>query len=93
MTARTPFNPTTAMGQLAAEAVDQIIEGKQKINRLSEVLYAAIYVPSGPPDFAAVEAELGVPAGKGETFFDLINGAKTALDDARVTALREIDQG
>ena len=93
MTARVAFNAATAMGQLAAEAIDQIIEGKSKLNRLSEVLYAAIYVPSGPADFAAVEAELGVAAGKEQAFFDLINGAKTALDDSRIAALREVDQG
>lgn len=93
MSARVPFDARTAMGQLAAEAVDEIIEGKQKLNRLSEVLYAAIYAAEGGPDFAAVEAELGVAAGRGQAFFDLVNGAKLALDDARIVALREIDQG
>jgi hypothetical protein len=89
MTARVPFNAETAMGQLAAEAVDAILEGKAKLNRLAEALYAMIY----PSDTAAIEAEFGLEAGKGQQFFDLVNGAKQALDDARIVALREIDQG
>jgi len=93
MSARKQFNASTAMGQLLAEAVDQLQEGKAKLNRVSEILYAAIYVPSGDPDMAAVETELGAPAGTGQGLFDIVNGCKTALDDARVAALREIDQG
>ena len=63
------------------------------IVRLAEVLYATIYDAGGGADLAAVEAELGLPAGKGQQAFDLIAGARAALDDARIVALREIDQG
>ncbi|MFO1152738.1 MAG: hypothetical protein U1E42_03585 [Rhodospirillales bacterium] len=89
MTARVPFSAATPMGQLAAEAVDSILEGKARLNRLAEALAAMIY----PSDTAAIEAELGIPTGKGQQFFDLIAGAKAALDDASIVALREIDQG
>ena len=93
MTARIPFNAQTPMGQLAAEGIDAILDGKAKLGRLVEALNAMIYVASGPADMAAVEAELGLPAGKGQQFFDDIDGAKQALDDSRIVALREVDQG
>ena len=89
MTARVLFSAATPMGQLAAEAIDSILEGKAKLGRLSEALAAMIY----PSDTAAIEAELGLAAGKGQQFFDLIAGARTALDAAQIVALREIDQG
>ena len=89
MTARVLFSAATPMGQLAAEAVDGILEGKAKLGRLSEALAAMIY----PSDAAAIEAELGLAAGKGQQFFDLIAGARTALDAAQIVSLREIDQG
>jgi hypothetical protein len=89
MTARVLFNASTPMGQLAAEAVDAILEGKAKLGRLNEALYAMIY----PSDTAAIEAELGLEVGKGQQFFDLIAGAKTALDAQAIVALREVDQG
>lgn len=93
MSTRVIVDQATASGQLAAEAVDHILEGKAKLARLGEILYAAVYDAGGGADLAAVEAELGVPAGQGQQAFDLIQGAKAALDDARIAALREIDQG
>ena len=93
MTTRVIVDQATAIGQLAAEAVDHILEGKAKFARLGEILYAAIYDAGGGADLAAIEAELGLPAGQGQQAFDLINGARLALDDARIVALREIDQG
>ena len=93
MTTRVIVDQATAVGQLAAEAVDHILEGKAMLARLGEILYAAIYDAGGGADLAAIEAELGLPAGQGQQAFDLINGARLALDDARIVALREIDQG
>lgn len=92
MTTRVIVDQGTAIGRMAAEAVDHILEGKAINTRLTEILYAAIYSGNGP-DLAAVEAELGLPAGQGQQAFDLLNGARQALDDARIVALREIDQG
>ena len=93
MSTRVIVDQATAAGQLAAEAVDHVLEGKAMLTRLGEILYAAIYDAGGGADLAAVEAELGLPAGQGQQAFDLINGARLALDDARIVALREIDQG
>ena len=93
MTTRVVVDQTTAAGQLAAEAVDHILQGRALLARLGEILYAAIYDAGGGGDLAAVEAELGLPAGQGQQAFDLIAGARAALDDGRITALREIDQG
>jgi hypothetical protein len=94
MSTRISFNSETAIGSLLAEGLDQLIEGKQKINRVTEILNAAIYAGDGqPPDMPAVEAELGLGSDQGQQAFDLINGAKMALDDGRIVALREIDQG
>ncbi len=93
MTTRVIVDQATAVGQLAAEAVDHVLEGKAMLTRLGEILYAALYIDGASNDFAAIEAELGLPAGQGQQAFDLINGARLALDDARIVALREIDQG
>ena len=92
MTTRVIVDQSTALGQMAAEAIDHILEGKAQLARLGEILFSALYTGNGP-DFAAVEAELGLAAGKGQQAFDLINGARTALEDSRIVALREIDQG
>ena len=93
MTTRVFVDPETPSGQLAAEAVDHVLEGKAMLARLGEILYAAIYDAGGGADLAAIEADLGLPSGQGQQAFDLINGARVALDDARIVALREIDQG
>lgn len=93
MTTRVIVDQATAIGQLAAEAVDHILEGRAQMARLGEILYATIYIDGNSNDFAAVEAELGLPAGQGQQAFDLVNGARQALDDGRIVALREIDQG
>ena len=93
MTARVHFDATTAMGQLAAEAIASILDGKAKLARVVEAANAMIYVASGPADMTALEAEFGAAAGKGQQLFNDINGAKQALDDGRIVALRELDQG
>lgn len=66
---------------------------KAKLARVVEAANAMIYAASGPADMAALEAEFGVEAGKGQQLFDDLNGAKQALDDGRIVALRELDQG
>ena len=71
MTTRVIVDQSTAIGQLAAEAVDHVLEGKAKFARLGEILYAAIYDAGGGADVAAIEAELGLPAGQGQQAFDL----------------------
>ncbi len=93
MTTRVIVDQATAAGQLCAEAVGQILDGKAKFARLAEILYAAIYIDGVTNDLAAVEAELGIDAGQGQQAFDLIQGARLALDDNAIVALREIDQG
>ena len=65
MTTRVIVDQATAIGQLAAEAVDHVLEGKAKLARLGEILYAAIYDDGGGADLAAVEAELGLPVRPG----------------------------
>lgn len=93
MSALKLYNPTTALGAQLAEGVNKILEGKALIGRVNQRLYAAIYVPSGPADMAAVETELGAAAGDGQGLFDAVDACKLALDDSRIVALREIDQG
>lgn len=93
MSALKQYNPGTALGQQLSEAVDLILRGKAMMGRVNQRLYAAIYVPSGPADMATVESELGAPAGSGQDLFDAVDAARSALDDTRIVALREIDQG
>jgi hypothetical protein len=92
MTTRVIVDQATASGQLCAEAVDHILSGRAKFERLGEILYAAIYTGNGP-DLAAVAAELGIAETQAQQAFDLVQGARAALDTAAITALREIDQG
>ncbi|MBL8659776.1 MAG: hypothetical protein JNM75_08480 [Rhodospirillales bacterium] len=92
MTTRVIVDQATAAGHLCAEAVDHILQGKAQINRLGEILYSAIYTGNGP-DLAAVAAELGIAEAQAQQAFDLVQGARLALDVGGITALREIDQG
>ncbi len=92
MTTRVIVDQATASGQLCAEAVDHILSGRAQFERLGEILYAAIYTGNGP-DLAAVAAELGIDQAQAQQAFDLVQGARAALDTAAITALREIDQG
>ena len=93
MTTRVIVDQATASGQLCAEAVGHILEGKAQIARLGEILYSAIYIDGVTSDLAAVAAELGIAEAQAQQAFDLVQGARLALDDNAITALREIDQG
>jgi|GEM_PF-5485502 hypothetical protein len=93
MTAYVTYDASTALGKLAAEAVDQILEGKAKLDRALAAANALIWVESGPADMAALEAAFGIVPGQGQRFFDNCNAASAALADGRIGNLREIDQG
>lgn len=89
MSARIAIDASLPVGQMLAESIDKIQEGRAQLARVLEILYAAIY----PDDTAAVAAELGADPAKGQAIFDLVNAAKTHLDGAAIVALRELDQG
>jgi hypothetical protein len=93
MSARVVFNTETALGELAAEAVDGVLEARAKLRRVVEAANAMIYNESGPADMAQLETEFGILNGGGQRFFDVLNGTLTALDNPAVDTLREIDQG
>jgi hypothetical protein len=92
MTTRVIVDQNTSSGQMCAEAVDHVLKAKATFGRLNGILYSAIYTGNGP-DLTAVAAELGIAEAQAQQAFDLINAATAALDDSRITALREIDQG
>ena len=92
MSTRVICDPSINSGGRCVQAIGQLLDARDDITRLAECLYSMIYTGNGA-DMAAVEEELGLPAGKGQQAFDLISAARAALNDARIVALREMDQG
>jgi hypothetical protein len=93
MSARVLFDSNTPLGQLAAEGIDGLLQARAKLQRVVNAANAMIYAPDGPADIAQLETEFGIASGQGQQFFDVLNGAGSALIDGRIEALREIDQG
>jgi hypothetical protein len=92
MTTRVICDPNSVSGPRVITAVRLIIEARNKITEAAEALYSAIYTGNGA-DLEAVEGELGIQPGQGQQAFDLVQGARLVLDDPRIDALREMDQG
>jgi hypothetical protein len=94
MSARVVFDTSSAMGQLASEAVDEILRARAKLERVVAAANAMIYNPEGgAADLAQLTTEFGAAEDAGQQLFDRLNGAVEALQDARIDGLREIDQG
>lgn len=80
------------LGQMVAELADKLAEAQAAMRRVRAAADAASY--GTPQDNLAIEAEFGLPAGKGEEFYFLLASAATALDAAILQEfVRRTDQG
>ncbi len=90
MSTRLKYDARSPHGQLLAEAVDAIIDARGKMDRVLKAVQSMSY----GNDFAAVELELGLAAGKGQ---DLLYFAQSASDALHAQPLFDIsaqlDQG
>lgn len=90
MSARIHFDSkNTAWGAFAAEFIADLQAVKANGARLRASLYSMSY--GTPETWTAIEAELGVDAGKGQTFFTIIDAAVISLN--AINNLPDIDQG
>ena len=92
MSTRIPVNTSTAWGAALAEAVDGVIEVKAKVDRLKAVFDSMAQGGT----FIQVDTEVngGTPdATRGELIYNLLAGAKSALDGAAIGELTRLDQG
>lgn len=92
MTIRLLVNTTKPLGQVVAELADKLSESQAAMRRIKAAADSMTY--GNPTDYAALEAELGLPAGKGADFYALLSGAATALDAAIIGEfVQRTDQG
>lgn len=94
MTTRVNFNAATPHGRLLARAVDRLITGESDLERVKKAMDAMSADTGGGATWAQVEAELGVAAGQGQTIYNLIDNALSAINVAAVRqAMIRLDQG
>lgn len=93
MGTRIAFDANTAVGQLVAEAIDQIIEGRDKLFRVVAILDAAGWDGAAVTQWSNIEAEATVAPGSGDDFYNCLVAAKVALDVIGIESLRNLDQG
>lgn len=85
----------------AATHATVILTAVNQARALKETLDKAIAIgyhnfDAGPPaDFAPFEALFGVPTGQGQSVFDILNGAKNAMEgtqqtDSAITLMNQI---
>lgn len=78
-----PIDPAKRLGTRLRRLVDLQREALE----LSAALKAVMETQIDGTDYAAVEAQFGLPAGKGQTAYNLVAGAKSAVD---VSAVRQL---
>lgn len=90
MSTRLHFNAATPHGRLLADALNHLYSATQQIER---VLAAAQSMTYGG-DYAQIEAELGLDAGKGADMAYKLQALADALHDATLVDCRnQLDQG
>ena len=84
--ARFTYKADTAMGQVAAEAIDKLIEGQAGITRAANAITLM--------DAAQAQSEMGVPEAEFPGFRSGLNQLKAALaEDPFAQLLPNYDQG
>lgn len=80
------LNRTASTAPFVNELVSIPADVRRLIDKLEQVREKGfrMFVPAGenndpPADFAVFEAKYGIPAGSGQTVFDLVNGTLMAL--------------
>lgn len=91
MSTRIAYNPATAFGQMAAEFVDGLLGAKETGRRLVAAMNSM--TDNGTATWDQVETELGVAAGQGQAFYNIVVQASQKLNVAAFDDLTKIDQG
>lgn len=82
-----PINTAQRLGQQLRRAVDMQREALQLLQKIKPIMEAALDTTPNPDDWAAVEAQFGLPTGKGETSYNLVAGSLTAVNVAAVNQM------
>lgn len=85
---RIVYTQNTQFGNLSAQMVSGIITAKQLGARIKPVLDAMV---GTPPDYTQIETQIGVTAGQGQAFYNLLVGMTAALN--AVSGLDILDTG
>jgi hypothetical protein len=94
MSSRITCNPATAHGKMLAELCDELIEARSKAVRLKRAVESMVLDTGDGATWDQLEAELGVPAGLGQTVYNLIAGATTAIQATDILLLTDrMEQG
>lgn len=92
MSTRLKYDARSPHGQLTAEAVAAIIEARGKIDRVLKAAQSMSY--GTPADYAQVELELGLTAGKGQDFLYFAQSMSDALHGQPLyDIVAQLDQG
>lgn len=92
MSIRLLVNPQVPFGQMVLELADKLAESQATMARVKMACDSMTY--GNPTDYASMEQELGLSAGKGPDFYSLISQAKDALFDPIITEfINRTDQG
>lgn len=76
-------NTSKRLGADVRQAVAMLQQSKDLLERLKAVM--EMQIDNG--DFSAIETEFGLPAGTGETLYNLVAGSYTDLNGFNVNAL------
>ena len=93
MSDRIITNPSNSVSQLLAEFVDYTQEARGRGDRLKIILDSMARDTGSGPTWDQIETELGLQVGQGETIYNLITSAMSALGGSNVTAVARMDQG
>ena len=93
MSDRIITNPSNSVAQLVAEFVDYAQEARSRGDRLKGILDSMALDTGSGPTWDQIETELGLQPGQGETVYNIITAAMSALDGFGVTSVARMDQG
>jgi len=65
------------------QAVRNLVQAWQQFDHLKDIMDAQ----ANAPDFTLVESQFGLPAGKGETVYNLVAGTRQKLNATDVKAI------
>lgn len=89
-TARIQVNGSKNMGQQVLEAVSLVRQAQAQVDRIKSVAAQSSF----GNDWAAFEAEFGLPANSGQNFFTLFNSMGDFLHAAPIDQFcAQVDQG
>lgn len=86
---RISYSQSTPFGNLSKQMINSIITAKYTAARIKPVLDAM--VGTGPVDYTQIESQLGVTAGQGQAFYNLLTGMSAALN--AIVGLDTLDIG